>query len=391
MSLTILDQPQDHVPAYNPQFFVASSSNYNAANFKYTVKITDLISSETKTYQIPARPDTYCVFDAGPFVESFMTNYIPINLTGWQKATGIRKIRVNVGETYGSTPAYVSGTDIDYVVWNAALSHLTMWDYNEGDYVHFGVTPKYLSSLIDGKTYAGRSNYLYVLGDAIAAGFTSIIIEPFDSAGVTMGQTIIPNAYSGTTNYRDKYVCIDIGHKGMAAYLSGASYYLIYDYVDLGGLFGSTLIKRIDILCEGVYDVYTIHFLARSGAYETCHFSKRSDSEVTKDVTMYKKLPYTLSGGVYSYDYDSAVDRTLSVRTRETLKLNTDWLTEEEAELYSQLQDSPSVYLDLGSSQGYAALTVVNKSYKRFKKRNEKLFQLNMDFEYAHENYRQRG
>jgi hypothetical protein len=64
MAVTVTQQPQNYTPGYSPQVFSASSTATAQPNFSYTVVCTDLLSSETQTYQVPARPfDGDCVFD----------------------------------------------------------------------------------------------------------------------------------------------------------------------------------------------------------------------------------------------------------------------------------------------------------------------------------------
>lgn len=390
MSVAVSQQPQNYTPGYSPQWFTALSDQIAQDDFSYTVVCTDLITSETQTYEIPQRPDGYCVFDAGPFAESRLTHYIPKNETGWKLATGIRKIRVNIGETYGGV--YASGADIDYQVWNAVSDHKDYPSFDYNDFVYAtGGNEIVLSSTLRDKTFEDRSNYLYVLTEGDS--FAQLTIETFlvdGSAGTT---SFIPNPYATSTNYREKYLCIDVGHKGLTnispSLVTGAfpvlnetvAYYKLYS--------DSELIKIIDYECEHKYDVYAVHYLKKNGAFQTLNFSKRSDFEIKKQVTSYKKSPYELESGEYVYDPSEHVERVLSTLSTHGLKLNTDWLTPEEVESHQDLIDAPLVYLDLGLVD-YIPLKVVTNSYKLNKRYNERMFSLSVDFEYAYDNTRQR-
>lgn len=405
MSVSVTQQPQDYVPVYNNQYFTALSTQVAQPNFFYTVIVTDVLSGDSKTYNIPQRPDTYCVFDAGPFAESFMDNFIPINQYGWKKCSGaIREYKVNIGETYGSTPVYYAGTDIYYIAWNGVLDYLEFPSYDQDDYIYnaTGQSPKFLTNLLNDLTFEDRSNYLYTITNQVN-DFTGIEIRTFTDAGVQIGSTTIANPAYALSDYDEKYLCIDVGHKGLTnidvgettgdypILTSNVSYYDIYNIYNDGMDIITGFLKRIYIGCEHDFTVYTVHFLAKSGAFESLHFHKRSDREKRTDRTTYKKMPHTLESGEYGYSYSDAQEHILSTNTVERFKLNTDWLDEDHVELYQQLIDSPVIYLDRGSDISYAQLKCVTDSYKINKKFNEKLFQLNIDFDYSHSNHRQRS
>ena len=172
--ITILSKPTDtpylgYVPCYNNQWFVASSTNTGQPNFKYYIVVTDFITGYSVTEKFLPNPSGKLQFDASKFSELLMTNYIPVNQYGFQQNTSIRKIRVNIGEIYGSTlPGTItSGTNIDYIVWNGSLEMLTFSKYNSKNYTWDLSTnpsinyPNLLSDLADDYTYNNRSNFLY--------------------------------------------------------------------------------------------------------------------------------------------------------------------------------------------------------------------------------------
>lgn len=410
MSVSVTQSPEDYTPGYNPQLFVALSNQIAQDNFVYTVEITDLISSESIQYQIAKDPnDDRCYFDAMPFVENYLVHSIPINTYGWQSCTGaVRKIRVNIGETYGPTGSEVltPGTDIDYIVWNGVEDFLVNADYDPDNYLYYAATGSnlpYLTANYDQYTYEDRSNYLYVLtsqpGDVL-----SITVNTYDSAGNPVTSSTIANPVQSSSNYAVKYICIDVGLKGLTNIDSGlvtgdypiitdeVASYDISDSVITGAPPAGTVTPRVDFTvgCEPEYEVYTVHFWAKNGCFETIHFNKRSDIEVSRTETNYKVTPYTRSGGTMTYSRHSPLDKRLTSSRVERLKLCTDWLDDEYVALYEQILDSPVIYLDQGSSVSFARIKLINDSYKRNKSFNEPLYSLVMDFEYSHQNHRQR-
>jgi hypothetical protein len=127
MAITVQTSPQAYTPAYNPQWFVCTSTQTAQPNFRYTVILTDVISGATVTRDIDADANGYLKADFGSFFEQYITQVNPANTYGFQLNTGaVRKCRVNVGETYGTTPTYYAGSDTDYIVWNASLDFMEM-------------------------------------------------------------------------------------------------------------------------------------------------------------------------------------------------------------------------------------------------------------------------
>ena len=406
MAITILSKPTDalyygYVPCYNNQWFVASSSQTASANFKYYIVVTDLISGYSVTEKFLPNPSGKLQFDASKFSELLMTNYIPVNLYGFQQNTSIRKIRVNIGEIYGSTlPGTIyTGTNIDYIVWNGSLELLTFSQYNRDNYVwKVGATTilsnfVLLSDLADDYTYNNRSNYLYWMILDGETDLPEIFLKTYNASGTLLNTYTITNAYNTTGAYQTNMVCIDVGKKGIdginAAYLVGVEYYEIHAKLIPAGDTASIKIKKYTIKCSPRFDVYTLHYLSTTGAYETLHCSKVSELNSTKTSTTFKRSPWTNVSNVMTLDYSVAVEQPTIVNVQNGLKLNSDWVTKAELIKYKDLFSSPDVKLDLGTAQGYASVKVTNGTY--VSKNNDKLKNLTFDLLFTHNNQRQKG
>lgn len=409
MAVTVSQQPEDYTPGFNPQLFVALSTQVASANFVYTVVVTDLLTSDSIQYQVAKDPnDDRCYFDAMPFVENYVQHHIPINEYGWQQCpNAVRKIRVNIGETYGSTGSEIlyPGSNIDYIVWNGVINYLDFPDYDPADYVYSTSNSHFvfLTENFDDVTFEDRSNFLYALTSE-AGDIEELRVETYDVNGTVVTQSVIPNPFVSLTDYDDKYICIDIGHKGLSNIDAGdvtGDYPIITDDVvsyslSIAWLTGAPPAYNVasgrnyTVGCEVRYDVYTVHFLGNKGGFETINFSKRSDTESRKQESTYKVTPYTKSGGAMTYSRSSTTEKVLSSGRSTRLKLNTDWLTQDQVDLYEQILDSPRLYLDQGPDIEYARIKLITDSYKINKRYNERLFQITMDFEYTHTNYRQR-
>jgi len=403
MAITILSKPTDtpylgYVPCYNNQWFVASSSQTAAANFKYYIVVTDFITGYSVTEKFLPNPSGKLQFDASKFSELLMTNYIPVNVYGFKQNSSIRKIRVNIGEIYGSTlPGTIyTGTNIDYIVWNGSLEMLTFSQYNSKNYTWDLSTnpnlnyPVLLSDLADDYTFNNRSNYLYWMMLEGQTDLPEIYVKTYNAAGTLLNTYTITNSVS-TGTYESNMVCIDVGKKGIdginSSWLTGVEYYEIHAKVSPE--LASFKIKKYTIKCSPRFDVYTLHYLSTTGAYETLHCSKVSELNSTKTSTTFKRSPWTNVSNIMTLDYSVAVEQPTIVNVQNGLKLNSDWVTKAELLKYKDLFSSPDVKLDLGTAQGYASVKVTNGTY--VSKNNDKLRNLTFDLLFTHNNQRQKG
>jgi hypothetical protein len=401
--ITILSKPTDtpylgYVPCYNNQWFVASSTNTGQPNFKYYIVVTDFITGYSVTEKFLPNPSGKLQFDASKFSELLMTNYIPVNVYGFKQNSSIRKIRVNIGEIYGSTlpGAITSGTNIDYIVWNGSLELLTFSQYNSKNYTWDLNTnpnlnyPVLLSDLADDYTFNNRSNFLYWMMLEGQTDLPEIYVKTYNASGTLLNTYTITNSIS-TGSYETNMVCIDVGKKGIdglnSSWLTGVEYYEIHAKVT--SELPSFKIKKYTIKCSPRFDVYTLHYLSTTGAYETLHCSKVSELNSTKTSTTFKRSPWTNVSNIMTLDYSVAVEQPTIVNVQNGLKLNSDWVTKAELLKYKDLFSSPDVKLDLGTAQGYASVKVTNGTY--VSKNNDKLKNLTFDLLFTHNNQRQKG
>lgn len=428
--ITVLQMPQAYTPAYNPQWFKATSSNTGQPNFIYTVVLTDSISGESVTKNIDPDPNGYCVFDAGSFAEQYLTQVNPSGLYGWQINTGaLRNISVNIGETYGSPPIYYAGSNNDYIVWNGSLDFLQFQNFNYLNHVYTysnniqlitnnhnpnytwnpSPSPEYYSN--DETVTADRSSYLYFISTLYNAP-EKISVVGFDNNGNLLGSTVIGNfSVSGTSNYYDLYQFIDLGYDGLnnmpgGQIMSGTypipvstyDYWIVFDESSWlpanPNPFGAPYVyplKRYNKVCTPRYDVYTIHYLCPEGSFETqpCIKLSLKKSEVTKGY--YSKIPYEYSGtGPISYTYGVSVDNVLSSTIKDRIVVNTDWLTETEITQLKDAISAPIIYVDKGDTGGYVAMKMITNTYDEKKKFNEQMLSASFELEYTHVNIRQR-
>lgn len=429
MAVTVLSSPAAYTPAYNPQWFVASSTQTAQPNFRFRLVITDLISSASVTKDVDKDTANQLVYDNGSFAEQYIAELDPSNTYGWQLKVGaIRKIRVNIGEVYGTTPTYYAGSNTDYIVWNASLDLMEMQNYNYLNYLYSqgnniqlitnnknpdytwnpSANPEFYSN--PETVIEDRSSYLTFLTSA-AGDVESITVVGFASDGTQLGSTVIGNtSYSGSTTYTDKYFYIDVGYKGLENMPSGIvmsgtypipvstyDYWIVYDtssWMPQPGGGGQPYVyplKRYNAVCETRYEFVELHYLTPEGNFESQTFNKMNLRTTDAVKTTYSKLPYYKESNAIVFDYGAQIENTLSSTSKDKITINTGWIEEYEVTQLKDVISSPIVYADFGDARGALSVRVVNNSYQEKRKYNDKLLTVSFDLEYTHINVRQRG
>ncbi|MDJ0503763.1 MAG: hypothetical protein PX635_00745 [Nostocales cyanobacterium LE14-WE12] len=397
MAITVTQTPAAYTPNYNAQAFRATSNQTSVSDFTYRVIVTDLITGTSQTYNCPKRPvlsDLW--FDAKVFTDQFIQNYVPKNTYGFQRCTdAIRKIRVNIGEYYSAS--YHAGSNYDYIIWNGVAKPLDWVYYDSSDYVYKNSTSnfKYITSDVYNTltgwytsnkiTFPDKSHFIYALSSE-NNDLEFFRINTYDSGGTAIGVYDIPNPYQSGTTYTDKYVAIDVGHKGLtnissslytvvsgAASIMGATvaYYDIIDGYTMPPVTARQNISRIYVGCEPTFTVYTIHYLAKSGNFETLNFNKMSELTETSEKTFYRQNPNSLNGSSWGYGRDAMWEKCLSSIGQESILLNTDWLSEDQFNFHREIFTSPVLYIDYGSTIGLVPVKnttpsiLINKSYNK--------------------------
>lgn len=106
----------------------------------------------------------------------------------------------------------------------------------------------------------------------------------------------------------------------------------------------------VNVICEGLYKNYFVHFLNKWGGYETMMFNKVSRKTYDIERKTWKQLPYRVSatGVVTIFSNYTLYKQTTQFagRFREKLRLNTDWLSDAEYQWLAQLVTSPEIYVE---------------------------------------------
>jgi len=143
---------------------------------------------------------------------------------------------------------------------------------------------------------------------------------------------------------------------------------------------------RFDLICEGRYEVFSVHFLNRFGGFETRDFTKVSRKTIDIEKMEFGKLGYTMdASGMISYkNANNVYNETRSVYSsqyKEKMVLNTDLLTDAEYLWMADLVLSPMVYIEMNGY--FLPAVVVGNNYEYKKTINDKLTNLTINLEFG--------
>ena len=128
MAITINQEPQAFTPAYNENWFVATTTNQAQHNFKFVV---DIVFLGDVTYTRRIKRNIYpgstnkLVIDVHRIIENYLTRDIDLatdevtpNANSWKGYI------IRVGEEYGTTPTVYPNLAQSNIIlaWNAALN-----------------------------------------------------------------------------------------------------------------------------------------------------------------------------------------------------------------------------------------------------------------------------
>tara|TARA_R110002020_G_scaffold474727_1_gene706888 strand:- start:1299 stop:2708 length:1410 start_codon:yes stop_codon:yes gene_type:complete len=149
---------------------------------------------------------------------------------------------------------------------------------------------------------------------------------------------------------------------------------------------------RINILCPNNkgYDPIRLTWLNQWGAWDYYTFNKRSTRSVKT-----KRIPYTQLGGTWNQSTFQIDDykggrKNFRVNSSEAIKINTDFVTEDEGVWFEEMMNSPEVYILKGFSADepqtitnkyIEPVTVKTSTYIRKTIANDRLMQYTFEIE----------
>ena len=397
MAITINATPKDFAPVYNKMEYLIESTNTSEPNFAYLVDIyINFAVTKTVRLRIPARPsDNKGKVDIHRVLESALTSDVgnPTGTDAFYKATNSSlSYIVKFGEEYGTTVVQYPDEELDISrkAFNASLEKRPFINWDETDYELNGTKKKFLTNMPDNNKVSLNSHgWLYFRGFPsmlifryLASGATSIVqidASPIPPTNIRF----VPSAPATLNNIDPSWITIGsqpiITDDTLRYYIMG---------LDGGGIAASE--KKYFVLEESCkYNTNTLIFQNNLGAFDSFTFYlgdismtdiERKDMKVNVD---------TVVGNDIVYSMNEREKVTYYTKKSETIKLMSDWISEEESNWLLELMSSPEIYLQEGNE-----LTAVAKikatNYTNKKVVRDKLFKIEVELELGYDDYRQR-
>lgn len=153
MAITIISEPQQLTPAYNPIRMEASSTNVNEVGFRYVIDVFDAVTNNKIFEQrsAPRPSDGRMDIDLSKALSDFVDKTIPFSTTALSNAAGSwRNIVIEVGEEYSVSWSFdkyrqnltFSGGNVEIEESTGTTPH----GYSVGDQINITLSTTYNDS-----------------------------------------------------------------------------------------------------------------------------------------------------------------------------------------------------------------------------------------------------
>ena len=432
-AIVILNEPPAQAPGYNRVEICAEETDATSAamtNYKFVIDVV-ITNHDTERFYVDPEPSSnaYGIFNANRHIEQYLKERV-VNPDEVQSVNGFYQgeneyvLEVtfdvysgwDVASTFTVDPdgvGAVSSTTI--YVWSGSFEH-SEWIYqmNLGSpfntwvcNITNGTSGTFLSNAARRDAHLEHIGWTYYLTDTLG-DIDQMEIKTYDGAdgtGSLVGTFVVDNTAGSSIVNRlnriasapDSLNNIPGGQISTGAQpiipSSGVASYTIQLQNSVGTVASEIITFNVTSECR--YPVYRIHFLNELGGWDQYNFTSRSVKTSSVTRKSYTKHDYLLdasTGIIYSQAENGKSD--YSVKYRDKVKLKSDFLTDAEQTWLKELITSPKVFLeftDTGGTQNLRPVYVTANSWKELITEHDKLFQLEINIEYGHQNVRQRG
>lgn len=405
MGVTITAAPQSVTPAYNDIIFIAGSTNTAQPNFKF---IADLYIGG-QVIRLPASKDvTYNtgVFNFGRIVESYLSSDISKTTYGFQQnLNSYIPFYVKFGEQYGTVPVVYPDliTSSTYQAWNSIFDFLPFQAYTSTPYALQSAAVKQLLTNKPTTVDIRDSEDAWLYGIISSSGVVyDARVRTYDSAGAIIQTVKVNNPYQAQSSTNDRYFRFGCGTSNLnliasSGITSGAQPIItasVYSYDVTFEMYAGTLVSTPQVYTVNnectKNDTYRFHFLNKLGGFDSFTFIRGSKKNVSIKRTSYSRNPNRSSSStVYGYSKSDRGSTQMDTMLKDNIKVLSDWINEDTSVWLEELITSPEVYLD-DATYGLVAVNILNSNYEIKQTAQDKLFNLEIEFEYAFDRFRQR-
>jgi hypothetical protein len=432
MAITIQKQPAGPQPVYNPSYYQVLSNQIAQPQFRY---VFDVYKDGAFVQRLKhlARPVTSAaIFSPNRVIESYLSYDIAFNYNiATVQTNSVAQYTVQFGEEYGPTtaaPVVYSGlTSASGMTFNGVAQYADYYNAYTGtaftkyylkDNTLYPESGKFLTNAPSAQTVtitdrATLSAFNFTTGDTATSTMKRariLQVVTYQNSGGTKAR-LIDYSYISASTIGYKIIHFPVGPYNLnnvpTAYIKsgGTTQPIInfdtdYQYeVRLFEYSASTFtgspVSETRVFTEqdcSKYENVRVAFLNRLGAFDFFNFNKVKQTTITSTPTTFKKnIPMTYYLGSTIGNRETTVFNT---QNEKTVKLNSNWVTDEEATWMEELWTSPEVYECAFDSSGNLSLLpiVMRSSSQEIKNRvNNQIFNYTIEYAYASEVNSQRS
>jgi hypothetical protein len=401
MSTYTIGPPQKFSPAYNEVIFVAASSyptdNPSWTGYTYVCKVyaSDGTTLLATLKQFP-RPDGTAVFDLHRVLENLLS-YDINTATGvvWgQNSNSYIGYWAKFGHEYydgsGVFQAYaqiVAGA-VKYV-YNAIFDFPDFPSYSQTNWLLVsGAINKYLTNSPRTQNIrTGCNAWLHVMTDtAHAAEYAKVTM--YDSAGSVLGTVTMTSAYNTLPQEQSRFLRFPSGTNNIVG-LGTPDHYTIQVFDSTNNPVSEIMTYQVVDSCTK-YSWFRLHFLNKMGGFDSFDFGMKNHKSIDVTRQLYKRVYGDVTGGVWGYSAQERGYTQFDTLINQKHIIESDWITDAQATWLEELVTSPVVFAELAVGS-LTPINIDNATYEIMQKANQKLQNLQIQFTYAYDKYRQRG
>ena len=393
MSISITDTPDTYTPAYNENMFVATSTQVAQTNFRFRCEVQDSTNTTIATVEVFPDADNNMVFDAHRIVENYVTSNPTLTaITELSPCNeSWKQYRLKVTERYGVPLAnQASGVTSAIYAFNAAQRWRDFAGYDlDANFIKTGNTANFLTNCPDNQNiYANEKAFLHfgVQTDNLAR---RLRVKTYNSAGALLQTVLIVNNYYAFNPGRfvrcpvgwnlNDITAGDIASGAQPIITSSvASWEICVTQSDGTTVLTETKTFTAQTECTP-HDSYRVHFLNALGGFDSFTFNRGHSQKDAIMKKTFEPVYGAVSGGLWSYAKTNQRYKDFYIESEETLKLNSDWITDEQSTWLRELIESPEIYYEL-SGVFYSA-HVKNADYTTKLHVTDPIFNLEIELE----------
>lgn len=343
-----------------------SSDNTSEAGFQFVADVYIEGSLVGRMQKPPVVNLNRCYFD----FRTIVSNYLELKFSSlnYKDHAGANiQLEVHYGEYYNATyytslainTIRVQPTQLDYETYFAS-------SINPLSYYLLGGTSRWLTNQKTRTLTTDSSAYLY--GQIPAKTVDEIQIDLYNASGTLLSSPTISIIQSevvfsvgvGPVNLKNQLgfsVLDNVAYYKVSALASSSR---VSEYIQI----------NLSDKCSR-FDTYTLHFQNELGGYDSFDFTMLSRESRESEVKGYKLKGYGYNGG--AFEFTRQTSKPFHSNTKESILLNSDFITDAEALVLKSLFNSHDTWLERNGV--FSPVVVQEKSYIKRTTNNDDLIQ----------------